>query len=115
MLHIHSYWEEEVQSVTVKKENTGANTLPSEIKSYAIMQKDRIRLPTFEMLDENFCCWWWNSKEKCWEYKFLAMIESNSVDNDYFIKDPQERHIEIALKLLEKGFTHFIPKNKIEH
>lgn len=84
-----------------------------------LQEGDKFRLPTLKMLDEDFRCWWWNSFDKCWEYKFRIMIGTPALDeNDYIIDKPigfdkcsqrQIYHKDSALKLIAKGITHFIP------
>jgi hypothetical protein len=84
-------------------------SIHSNKKAYAILEDNKIRLPTFELLDDNFFCWWWNKLDKSWIYKFLVVIGNDSIDENYFIKEPSEYHMKIASSLIDKGFTHFIP------
>ena len=112
--HLHSIWKADMDDIISDMISRGIDPYAKEpgkiIKPYAICENNRYRLPTIKLLDKHFRCWWWNSIDKFWEYKFYKMIGTNSLDeNDYIKNDCLKYHKDGALKLLNKGITHFIP------
>ena len=123
--HIHSIWQAEADACRADMIARGldpdAKPPGKYIKPYALQEGDKFILPTRKLLDTYWRCWWWNSIDKYWEYRFRVMIGDSALDEDDYIIEPYERsgfdmdsqswiyRNDSALRLIEKGITHFIP------
>jgi hypothetical protein len=123
--HIHKIWQADIDAVRVDMiamgENPDAKPPGKCIKPYAIQEGNKFRLPTINMLDKHFRCWWWNSIDMYWKYEFRIMIGTPALDENDYIIEPYEKlgfdtdsqswlyNNSSALRLIDKGITHFIP------
>jgi hypothetical protein len=123
--HLHSIWKADMDACRADMIARGldpdAKPPGKFIKPYALQDGDKFRLPNMKLLDKNSRCWWWNSIDKCWKYEFRIMIGCLALDEEDYIIGPYERRgfdtdsqsweyrNDAALRLIEKGITHFIP------
>jgi len=93
--HIHSIWQAEADACRADMIARGldpdAKPPGKFIKLYAIREGDKFRLPTRKLLDTDCRCWWWNSTDKYWEYKFRIMVGDSALDEEDYIIEPYER------------------------
>jgi hypothetical protein len=123
--HIHAIWKADIDAWRADMIRRGldpdAKSPGMFIKPYALQEGDKFRLPTRKLLDKDSRCWWWNSIDKYWKYQFRIEIGTSALDEEDYIIGPYERsgfdmdsqswkyRNDNALRLIEKGITHFIP------
>lgn len=123
--HLHAIWQADIDAIRAdmiaRGKDPDAKPPGKFIKPYALQEGDKFRLPTHKLVDKNWRCWWWNSNDKCWKYEFRIVIGTSALDENDYIIGPYERrgfdtdtqsweyNNDAALRLIEKGITHFIP------
>lgn len=121
--HLHAIWKAEEDAIRAEMiargEDPDAKPPGKIIKPYAIKEANKFRLPTINLVDKHMRCWWWNSNKNYWKFEFRIIIGTTALDEDDYIidkpvgfdMDSQSRvyHKDAALKLINKGITHFIP------
>lgn len=121
--HLHAIWKAEGDAIRAEMiargEDPDAPPPGKIIKPYALYEGGKFKLPTHNMLDEHFRCWWWNSNKNHWKFEFRLAIGTSALDEDDCIIDKpigfdmdsqsQVYHKDSAIKLIGKGITHFIP------
>ncbi len=121
--HLHRIWQAEEDAIRAdmvsRGEDPNAKPPGKFIRPYAIRENNKFRLPIHRMLDKHLRCWWWDAKNKFWEFEFRIMIGTPALDDeDYIIDEPtgfdtdsqsNVYHKDVAIELIAKGITHFIP------
>jgi len=121
--HLHAIWQAEEDawraSIIAQGKDPDAKPPGKIIKPYVLQEGNKYRLPTHNMVDKHFRCWWWNSNKNHWMFEFRLIIGTGALDDeDYIIDRPigfdtdsqsWAYHKDSAIKLINKGITHFIP------
>lgn len=125
-LHLHAIWKADADAMRAEMiargEDPDAKPPGKIIKPYALQKGNKYRLPTHNMADKHWRCWWWNSNKNYWKFEFRVIIGTGALDeDDYIIDKPigfdmdsqsEVYHKDSAIKLIGKGITHFIPYNE---
>lgn len=73
---------------------------------YPVKDGDNFWLPSMEMVDKNFKCFWWDTSTECWIFSFKAVVGSPSLGNCGLKYEHQK---DVAKRLVDRGFTSFLP------
>jgi hypothetical protein len=108
--HLHKIWQNECDMVPSLPPPPGIL-----IEPIPVLDGTHLRLPTFNDVDKNYRCWWWNSFENYWELCGRVTVGTGAQGDDYIIKeDSLNYHFDAGKNLMEKGITHFMPASSPE-